>query len=457
MFRAFIVEHCPGYRVVGVVVVAGYSTFDIARYEFEEGILDVCFSLVRRGFGQKNIRAMAQPIKVARKIAKMPWTWVGSVKILREYQKTGVPVKFGQCWVFSCVTTTVCRALGIPCRSVTNFDSAHDKDESLSIEQNFHVWNEVWLARPDLEPSWKYDGWQVIDATPQETSDGVYTCGPAPLPAIKDGLCDTNFDSGFVFAEVNADEVHWKLLPHGQTKRLKILKRRIGKKISTKIPDGKPYMIPGLTSRDMPKIRRFDELKFKLKHSNEVMIGSDLDIELVVTNTRDKPQNIKYSSIDVAAQSYTGVVGNEAIRFSAYTWKDTLKVEKYLPNLIELASLKIVANARITNLSEDKYEPGFTTHEFRFRRPDLDVKPVEFKVTFTNPLPRPLVECKISMESDAFQDIEDESVGDVPANGLFEKKFRLVPNRIKMHSVEFSFDCRTLADISGSTSITILP
>ncbi|WAR12902.1 F13A-like protein, partial [Mya arenaria] len=156
---------------------------------FEEGILDVCFSLVRRGFGQKNIRAMAQPIKVARKIAKMvggkePWTWVGSVKILREYQKTGVPVKFGQCWVFSCVTTT-----------------------------------------------------------------GVYTCGPAPLPAIKDGLCDTNFDSGFVFAEVNADEVHWKLLPHGQTKRLKILKRRyMLSHVSSWAPENnlrpRQYMLP---------------------------------------------------------------------------------------------------------------------------------------------------------------------------------------------------------------------
>ena len=42
---------------------------------------------------------------------------------------------------------------------------------------NFHVWNEVWLRRPDLAPRSspsaenEYDGWQVIDATPQEESD----------------------------------------------------------------------------------------------------------------------------------------------------------------------------------------------------------------------------------------------------------------------------------------------
>ena len=36
---------------------------------------------------------------------------------------------------------------------------------------NFHVWNEVWMARPDLQAG--YGGWQAIDATPQETSEGM--------------------------------------------------------------------------------------------------------------------------------------------------------------------------------------------------------------------------------------------------------------------------------------------
>ena len=88
----------------------------------------------------------------------------------------------------------VCRALGIPSRVVTNLVSAHDANSSLTVDRyfdenneeldfdpnndwydkdsiwNYHVWNDAWMARPDLPRG--YGGWQAIDATPQETSDG---------------------------------------------------------------------------------------------------------------------------------------------------------------------------------------------------------------------------------------------------------------------------------------------
>ncbi|KAK3086757.1 hypothetical protein FSP39_022876 [Pinctada imbricata] len=165
-----------------------------------------------------------------------PTHWNGSDAILERYAETGKIVKFGQCWVFSAVTVTVCRALGIPCKSVTCIGSAHDTDDSTCIDEyyaeneegdmekskyytsdsiwNFHVWNEIFVKRSDLHDR-TFDGWQVIDATPQEeTSEnlfkGAYACGPASVMAIKKGLCNRGFDAKFIFAEVNADVAKWK-------------------------------------------------------------------------------------------------------------------------------------------------------------------------------------------------------------------------------------------------------
>lgn len=41
----------------------------------------------------------------------------------------------------------------------------------LNFLRNFHVWNDVWMARPDLPMG--YGGWQAVDATPQEQSEGI--------------------------------------------------------------------------------------------------------------------------------------------------------------------------------------------------------------------------------------------------------------------------------------------
>lgn len=39
-----------------------------------------------------------------------------------------------------------------------------------SLIRNYHCWNEAWMTRPDLPVG--FGGWQAVDGTPQETSDG---------------------------------------------------------------------------------------------------------------------------------------------------------------------------------------------------------------------------------------------------------------------------------------------
>ncbi|XP_042559302.1 protein-glutamine gamma-glutamyltransferase 2-like [Clupea harengus] len=248
--------------------------------QFEEDMVDICMKLLDMNpkcfrDAAEDFSARCNPIYVARVVSAMinsngdngilvglwqppysggvaPTHWDGSVDILqRWYTSNFSPVKYGQCWVFAAVMCTVLRCLGIPCRVVTNFQSAHDTDKSLTIDKyysdnglqpkeshdsvwNFHVWVEGWMKRPDLCGDSTYDGWQVLDPTPQEKSAGVFCCGPCPVKAVLEGHTDLKYDIPFVFSEVNADQVNWIVQSNDSKERLHSDSSQIGQNISTK-------------------------------------------------------------------------------------------------------------------------------------------------------------------------------------------------------------------------------
>ena len=153
-----------------------------------------------------------------------PTRWVGSEAILAHWLRTQSRIRYGQCWVFAALLTTLLRASGIPARTVTNYNSHHDRgltdDRSAVLRQydnivqpdedtwNFHVWSEAWLARPDLR---RPADWNVVDATPQEPSplapNQPYQAGPAYVPYIRSNIRTASYDTFFILAEVNAVEI----------------------------------------------------------------------------------------------------------------------------------------------------------------------------------------------------------------------------------------------------------
>jgi hypothetical protein len=173
--------------------------------------------------------------------------WAGSVEIFNQYRSTGNPVKYGQCWVFGGLLTSMLRSSGIPSRPLTTYNSGHDANANKIIEHyyrtdgsydkirsegiwNFHVWCEAWMTRPD-RPG--HDGWQAVDATPQEISAGAYQCGPASHVAVQGNL-GGNYDVDFVYAEVSADFQRWEDTPGGGMVLVNTLVDRVGHDISTK-------------------------------------------------------------------------------------------------------------------------------------------------------------------------------------------------------------------------------
>ncbi|KTF73298.1 hypothetical protein cypCar_00049685, partial [Cyprinus carpio] len=135
--------------------------------QYEKGILDICMKLLQvspqhQADMGKDLLNRSNPVYISRVISAMvncnddkgvlmgnwsgdykdgvnPSKWSGSADILRMWSETQFsPVKYGQCWVFAAVMCTVMRALGIPTRVVTNFNSAHDTDGNMTIEEYYN-------------------------------------------------------------------------------------------------------------------------------------------------------------------------------------------------------------------------------------------------------------------------------------------------------------------------------
>ncbi|XP_040186217.1 protein-glutamine gamma-glutamyltransferase E-like isoform X2 [Rana temporaria] len=274
-----------------------------------------------------------------------PTTWNGSAAILRQWMQKG-PVKFGQCWVYAGVLCTALRCLGIPARTIINFQSAHDTDKNLFIDEvydengvkveaesqdstwNFHAWNEAYFARKDL--GLQYGGWQVVDATPQEQSRGIYRLGPTSLYAVKNGDVDKPYDTPFVFAEVNADTVTWVKSRDGTKRKVYTDTAGVGKLTSTKAvgaferkdvtndykyPEGsdkereifekaRNIMEPprsseafGMSMRESDSADDSAPVKplftGSFKKAPETQVGEDLTVTLMLTNTVTDPQKIQ--------------------------------------------------------------------------------------------------------------------------------------------------------------------
>ncbi|KAJ8358753.1 hypothetical protein SKAU_G00152780 [Synaphobranchus kaupii] len=508
--------------------------------QFEEDILDICIKILDlnpkcKRDAADDFSARCNPIYVGRVVSAMinsnddsgvlqgnwggnywggtaPTRWSGSGDILRKWMEHDYHrVKYGQCWVFAGVMCTVLRCLGIPCRPVTNFDSAHDTQGNLTIDYyhsehgvdpkysddsiwNYHVWVEAWMRRPDVTGKLAYDGWQVLDPTPQELSDGVHCCGPAAVKAIHEGHTDLKYDLPFVFAEVNADKVLWEVFEDRSEKRIQSDTKAVGQNISTKsvgseerldITENYKYPEGSDKEREVFKeaVKRTDKLtepepapalpppqiKMKIEESSKPMNGKDIDLVIRLHSAHPTPLNM---TLHVTAQVmlYTGIpesdIWSEKTPVKLPSDKELtvpfqIPFSKYGSHIQGNNSIKVTAIAIDTENSEQIYlaekniVPENPPMSITVIGDPVQYKPLKVQVAFDNPLPVALTDCTITVTSSLFKRSVEARLAYLDKGMRVRVLVPFLPNKAGHKKLVADFDCEQFRDIKASCSIDI--
>uniref|UniRef100_W5K0I5 Protein-glutamine gamma-glutamyltransferase 2 n=1 Tax=Astyanax mexicanus TaxID=7994 RepID=W5K0I5_ASTMX len=338
-----------------------------------------------------------------------PSKWTGSVEILRQWHDSNCKsVRYGQCWVFAGVGCTVARALGIPCRLITNFESAHDTNGDLKIE--------TYVGEDGRMHCWS----------------SVMCCGPVPVKAIKIGDLTCQYDAAFVYAEVNADIITTFKLYDGLERNV-VNKITVGQNISTK-------SIGKDAREDVTHLYKYEEERQSYMHAQvcqeldlcfedhgDIMKGSDFVLNVTVTNKTSAVKSIKLQFTS-GGMFYNGKPDNETIQ--VYAGEHSISPGKALALYIYV---QVTGNQRVGHASL-------------------------VKLSVENPLPDTLPECWFSIEGANLthgENLTHTEILNVGPKETATAKFYFTPTQSGLRKLLVIFSSTKLGHIKSYVNLSI--
>ncbi|KAI1899939.1 hypothetical protein AGOR_G00067090 [Albula goreensis] len=391
--------------------------------------------------------------------------------------------------------------------------SAHDTDGNLIIDEylsengvrpiestdsvwNFHVWVEGWMRRPDLSAESFYDGWQVLDPTPQELSDGTYCCGPAPVKAVQEGHTDLKYDLPFIFAEVNADRVTWLVAADGSKRRMRTDSASIGRNISTKAVGSyrrsnisSDYKHPEGSQKEREAfkeaVRRSNKLteptpeptparkkiSVKIEEQSKPINGKDIDLTLVLESDDPDPRSLEIH-INAQAMLYNGVLSSDICTEVKHI-KMLHNREQRIPIQIPFSkygecirgcsnNIKVTAvvidkeDGETVYLAERDIVPGSPPFTITIAGSAVLCGLMVADIVFENPLPVTLRNCSITVTGSGLVRRAVESrFASLGAGQRVRVQVPFAPYRAGSRKLLADFDCDQICDIKASRRVTV--
>ncbi|XP_029579021.1 protein-glutamine gamma-glutamyltransferase 5 [Salmo trutta] len=460
--------------------------------QYEQGILEICLNILQVSpqhskDKQGDYLLRADPVYISRVVCAMvnceddrgvlkgnwsgnfkygfnPTQWTGSADILKLWGRSNFsPVRYGQCWVFASVMCTVMRVLGIPSRVVTIFNSAHDTNGNLVIEEyytntgekismskdsiwNFHVWVECWMSRPDLGPG--FDGWQVLDPTPQEKSGGIFCCGPCPVKGIRKKRYDALYDAPFIYASVNADVVT-VIVRDGLVLGRSVDTQRVGSHILTKNvgSDGPQSLTCAYKCNESTHATceraTVQSLEVSLKIEKVPTMGENICLFITVTNRANVPKVLK-EHVNAQTKEYNGSPqgtfweANKQLHIAPCA---VLSVHHQIP-YSEYENMLVgegLLNVAVVIKDERTKERVLASEEFNITAPQISIEVIggdniqqkkehSALVSFTNGFTMPLSSAVLTVEGSGLMEGKDQTkVYLLQPGQTIEKKVSFTP------------------------------